>query len=102
MHQGFPASAVQDDSIKYADDNARESWEISEKISKIAQSLPPEGHPLNLRRIGFDSKVKRAGLNAVFAAGKVVSAGNGISVPERTCKILDSLDIDYQIFSNGN
>lgn len=95
MNQGLEAESP--NTVHFADDNARESWEISEKISEIETELPPEGHPLNLSRIEFENEDKRRGLNAVFNAGKVVSAGKGIHVPARTLKILDLLGIKYRI-----
>lgn len=83
----------------FADEKAKIGWEIVQAVSRIAESLPPEGQPLDTQPITFNPEQKLRGLFAIFRSGTVIGTRQEdvLRVPNRTLKILDRLNIPYHI-----
>jgi K+-transporting ATPase c subunit len=84
---------------KFADDKARIGFEIAERASALAATLPPEAADLQTSPITFAAQYKHRGLAAVFATGTAIFTGQPgvLLVPARTLQVLEKLDIPYQI-----
>lgn len=82
----------------FADEKAKTAWEIAQAVENVTASLPPEGLNLNTRLITFEDEHARKGRYALFFSGTVIGTDRkGVfSVPERSLRILDALNIPYQ------
>lgn len=94
----------QDQNIQriFASDEARRGWEINQKVERLNEIFPSEGQQLKAKPILFEKEFRHDGLAAIFAAGTVIGTGirGVLLVPERSLKILEELQIPYQIYSH--
>lgn len=87
---------------RFADDDAKEAWIISESARELERVLPADIGS-ELIPISFDPKGEqgniRRGLHAIYTAGLVLAREEGIlEVPPKSLQILDLLEISYQKF----
>jgi hypothetical protein len=90
---------IEHEELIFADDNARIAWEVGQEVDRISALLPAEAPTLNARTISFDSKNRSRGTYAVFFSGTVFPTDRKgvLVVPERSLRILDQLQISYQL-----
>ena len=82
----------------FADKETEIAWETTLAAEAIAAEMPPEDVCLELAPIMFASEDEPRGLRVIFAVGTVIGGHpKALLVPERSRKILDAMNIPYEI-----
>jgi hypothetical protein len=90
---------LEQEELIFADENAKTAWQVGQEVDRVLALLPAEGLTLNTRTITFDPENRSRGTYAVFFSGTVFPTDRKgvLVVPERSLRILDRLQISYQL-----